>query len=392
MAFCSNCGCEVTGRFCSSCGAPLQSMKKGTEDNTQNTIKDVIVLRACISASVSQYLAAKKAEEEYEREIENLNKEIRKTQSLIEELEHSLLRKEEEIQQQITSKSTELSNLRKLVDQYENTTKAINAITFISILLTLFFVPISIVTFINERFVIGCFSALFQFAIWIFNFALLTDKEIKTAKKINREYRIAQRMVPTKIGDIRARWEEDQVHLRQELDQKTKQLKEKINELQEQIQQIRGKIKLKIAPLCDISIALLELIENEFSTHLSVRDWHHLDSIIFYMLTGRAETIKEALVLIDAQQPDVAKMNLEIQEDLRGFAQENTAQIARVADHLDYRLSRCYDETTETGKARIAEIAPFITPEAIKKALLERVRISSVILMERVAWMRERAK
>lgn len=42
-------------------------------------------------------------------------------------------------------------------------------------------------------------------------------------------------------------------------------------------------------------------MQNEFSDTLDVRDWKHLDLVIFYMETRRADSVKEALQLVDRE-------------------------------------------------------------------------------------------
>ena len=397
MAFCSNCGSEASGRFCSSCGAPLEqveSVQKGKEQSTYNSVKELFALRACLSSAISLYDDATSRQHNYETQIEAIQTQIQSERAKIAEFEQDLASKREEVEQYISAKQDELKNAESDFLQHR---KQIRSNTIVDVVVgvgnTLILIT-SLFSFftggsgfgIMGLVLIGVLSGMYLYAI------LFGNKEIMAAKKVNRRYRKARKNIPLVIADVEVKWKSKYATLRQRYDQKIQMINKHIADLETQLQNLAQALKQEIAPLCDTSVALFGLIENEFSTHLSVRDWHHLDSIIFCMLTGRAETIKEALVLVDAQQPDATKMNLEIQEDLRGFARENATQIARVADHLDYRLSRCYDETTEAGKAQIAEIAPYISPEAIKKALIERVRISSVVLMERIAWMRERAK
>lgn len=52
--------------------------------------------------------------------------------------------------------------------------------------------------------------------------------------------------------------------------------------------------------------SLLSELANTFAQTLDLRDWENLDLVIFYMETGRAETIKEALQQVDRQRQNNA--------------------------------------------------------------------------------------
>lgn len=51
----------------------------------------------------------------------------------------------------------------------------------------------------------------------------------------------------------------------------------------------------------DLSSEIYTALENEFSALIDPRDWQYLDLVIFYFETGRAETMKEALQLVERE-------------------------------------------------------------------------------------------
>lgn len=55
----------------------------------------------------------------------------------------------------------------------------------------------------------------------------------------------------------------------------------------------------EVVPIIKI---MYEALIREFNDDLDARDWQHLDLIIFYLETGRADTIKEALYQVDRQK------------------------------------------------------------------------------------------
>ena len=113
MAFCSNCGSEVTGRFCSSCGAPLEqreNVSKGEEHGAKSTIRELIALRACLSATVTQYSLARGVEQDYRMQVENIQKEIISEKNKIQTIKQNLAMKAEESKRYIAAKKTILED------------------------------------------------------------------------------------------------------------------------------------------------------------------------------------------------------------------------------------------------------------------------------------------
>ena len=68
---------------------------------------------------------------------------------------------------------------------------------------------------------------------------------------------------------------------------------------------IRGKTKDKEIPLFDDNGMRLDVkmtLENTYGDIINYRDWDKLDMIIYLLETYRADTIKEALRIIDREQ------------------------------------------------------------------------------------------
>ena len=68
MAFCSNCGAEVFGKFCSNCGNNcgneqdlVRSQEGRQNENIKETINKLYTLRAGISCSVQEKENTKKS-------------------------------------------------------------------------------------------------------------------------------------------------------------------------------------------------------------------------------------------------------------------------------------------------------------------------------------------
>ena len=59
---------------------------------------------------------------------------------------------------------------------------------------------------------------------------------------------------------------------------------------------------VSLAPLCSSTMALYDMLKTTFSPFLDERDWIYLDILTYYVETGRADTVKESLHLLDEQR------------------------------------------------------------------------------------------
>lgn len=57
----------------------------------------------------------------------------------------------------------------------------------------------------------------------------------------------------------------------------------------------------KLVPLMDVYSGVYSVLQKEYSSLLHERDWEYLDLVIFYLETGRADTMKEALQLVERE-------------------------------------------------------------------------------------------
>lgn len=59
---------------------------------------------------------------------------------------------------------------------------------------------------------------------------------------------------------------------------------------------------MQVAPTCAAVSALHDFLKNIFLSFLDERDWNNLDLLTYYIETGRADTVKESLQLLDRQK------------------------------------------------------------------------------------------
>ncbi len=84
-----------------------------------------------------------------------------------------------------------------------------------------------------------------------------------------------------------------------------KQQKQKLAAIEKKYPPLHAKAREQaasaVAPVIDGCNVLNAALEKEFGAFLDERDWKHLDLIIFYFETGRADSFKEALQQVDRE-------------------------------------------------------------------------------------------
>ena len=130
------------------------------------------------------------------------------------------------------------------------------------------------------------------------------NKEIKTeinkintikSKRIRRSYENRLMEIEAKNKQL----EIESAQLYEQAMQLLREFKNRINESEKKyIEQQNDLIKISQDKAREIAIVL----QKNYSEILDVRDWENVDLIIYYFETNRAESIKEALVMVDAQK------------------------------------------------------------------------------------------
>ena len=108
---------------------------------------------------------------------------------------------------------------------------------------------------------------------------------IKSPRKVKKDREVAINMLPHYEKQI------------QELEDIIKKQEEDIASAEPTIRKKRKEIQL----LANTSEQLYQALIQHYNTLLDLRDWQHLDLILFYFETGRSDSLKEALQLVDRQ-------------------------------------------------------------------------------------------
>lgn len=163
-----------------------------------------------------------------------------------------------------------------------------------------------------------------------------------------------------------------------------------------------------------MSKEMYDRLVNQFKSVLDVRDWEHIDLIIFNFETGRADTLKESLQQVDrrVQTDEIidavgkaaqslsstirATMN-ELRGDLdRSFAKlssqldsHHQAQMATL-ESIDKNIKAVGENISKlqaTGEKNTAVMEQFVSETNLNNALLAKINSNSISLMKDVNYM-----
>ena len=149
----------------------------------------------------------------------------------------------------------------------------------------------------------------------------LNTKKNALADKIRKENIIQDkgRIAPQRIKDLEEKIEQQHVLI--------ENTQNHIDDLEQEIKETADSYKNELATLNDdlkveeyTASVIYDALKKEYGDYVNVSDWEDLDFLIYYIETGRASDIKEALQLTDRQKQ---------LGDLKNAMQTATNQISR---------------------------------------------------------------
>jgi len=124
-----------------------------------------------------------------------------------------------------------------------------------------------------------------------------------------------------------------------------------------------------------------------FGTILDKRDWENLDLIIYYYETGRADSVKEALQLVDKEKRNDALI------EAIGIA---TNEICRSIHSLGKVMIQGFASLSAQLEAQRAQIAgamsDILTQQTLNNALLAKANVSSRQMVEQMKTLNNKLK
>ncbi len=149
------------------------------------------------------------------------------------------------------------------------------------------------------------------------------------------------------------------------------------------------------------AMELFDLLEKQFSPVLNSRDWRNLDLVIHYFETGRADTKKEALQLVDVQRQNdalvgaIKRAGEEIESSIRAGLSALRNDMIRCFSILAEEMSEIHKQQMEKMDAILisnleisSKMSSIVSSAALNNALLAKANVSSEALMADVNYIK----
>lgn len=137
-------------------------------------------------------------------------------------------------------------------------------------------------------------------------------------------------------------------------------------------EQIENERCRKLGEVKDAYRKTFDALENRFSSVLDVRDWKYVDLVIYYFETGRAETMKEALQLVEREVQT---------QRIVGAIETATERICRTIERSAAQIV-CRLDTIST------QLSVLIGQQEMQNALLAKANVTSERLMSDVNFIK----
>ncbi len=142
----------------------------------------------------------------------------------------------------------------------------------------------------------------------------------------------------------------------------------------------------QISPIIHTNQALYMALQNQYSHIIDERDWQYLDLVIYYLETGRADTIKEALLLVDKEM-QTQRIIQAINDATNRICTAIHAAANRISAQLN-KISSQLTMITAQQQIMIAQNNYMIGVADMQNALLKKANVSSEQLMKDVSRIR----
>ncbi|MBQ7761046.1 MAG: zinc ribbon domain-containing protein [Clostridia bacterium] len=403
MAFCSNCGAEVFGKFCSKCGNNCgneQDLVKTQENQNQENIKETInklyTLRAGISCAVQK-------KEDYEKSRKGIKASIDKTEKQLKAMKGELFdNKGFILSRKMISAEKPSDKLRKLderIYQYEKEAKKYNKIAIILYVMAGIFAVFGVFNMLGGAELIigdlvnsfGPFPILIPCTIAtvicgglaLLKFTAKKDQALNDASNLkNGEYKKVLKEI-----SIASNAKTDISYAENSI----KQIESQIVNWNNKLAKDNERLKTEPIPHLICANGIYDVLVKEYSKLIDTRDWANLDLVIFYFETGRARSMQEALQLVDRQ-----RQNDRIVEAINEASYQICNTINAGIQHLQNVVVGCakvlstqLDEIASQQRALGREISNLqISASSMEKALKAKSNVSSNQLAEDIHQMR----
>ncbi len=137
-------------------------------------------------------------------------------------------------------------------------------------------------------------------------------------------------------------------------------------------------------------------LTDKFSTILDPRDWQNIDLVIYYFETGRADTLKEALQLVDKERQmntliaSIAHattiISREIRISMQKISREIKASFEKMSKQIDEQ-NKILRDININQEGIFRETSSIAEESKVQSALLSKINVSSNKLAEDIDYM-----
>ena len=130
--------------------------------------------------------------------------------------------------------------------------------------------------------------------------------------------------------------------------------------------------------------AVYETLKSQYSTMLRPEDWKYIDLILYYFNSGRADTLKEALQLVDRQVQTNQILN-SIQEMSNQLGKVLVSGINYLKDSMDVNYQRLSASITENMNAINTNNKLLIEQKDLQKAMMNKIDVSCYEICQNIS-------
>lgn len=410
MKYCGKCGAEVTDRFCPKCGYDC----KKDDENINDTINRLYALRAGISYVSEENSIYKSEKNSYQKRYDSLSSKLSNDKNALKSSRKRLNDIKYASGQYSEHKERKLNlKLKKDQDAYvlakekqQKYEKLSNIFYYVfDAFLIIFGVLIlggwligSIVDEMGgnfEAFVVPLFVAVILGGVIFFIVFLKMKKRRENFEEKVKNLGAENVKNVNEINALRGHRSLIDNSPKTEIQIKT--LEESIAKNKLELALVESDLQTKPKPHLILANEVYEALQKEYSVLLDVRDWENLDLVIYYLETGRAESIKEALQQVDRKlQTDsiVSAINTassQVCNTIRAGISHMNDTIVKCAGVLSLQLeniSRKQDSLSNKISDINMSIRQSFNATSMRAALESKADVSSKQLMDDVHQMR----
>ncbi len=157
-------------------------------------------------------------------------------------------------------------------------------------------------------------------------------------------------------------------------------------EWKQNVMNIVANMEAEVVPIINMNDALYAALQKKYSYIIDERDWKYLDLVIYYFETGRADTMKEALQLVERET-----QTQRIIEAVNEATDRICRAIHMAANRISAQLNNISSQLTTIAmqqQVQIAQNCRLIEAADLRNALIRKANVTSEQIMTDVSRIR----